>query len=98
MGLTGCSDESQSLAPGAIHEVCTLLLKGESLEYRFEASAPLDFNIHYHTDHEIHYPLRVDAVRMRAGRFVAAEGQNYCLMWSNLSTLPVELTVAIDPD
>lgn len=62
-------------------ERCFELAAGESLRYRFAASAPVDFNIHFHRGKEVVMPVRIDATRGHAATFTAPHADAYCLMW-----------------
>jgi hypothetical protein len=67
----------------AFDERCLKLAAGESLRYRFRASAPVDFNIHYHRDKSVFYPVKQGAVREADGTFRAEADEHYCLMWEH---------------
>jgi hypothetical protein len=71
------------IAPNSFEERCVKLVAGQSLRYRFKASTPLDFNIHYHRGNDVFYPVRKAAVAARTGRFRAKSPDTYCLMWEN---------------
>jgi hypothetical protein len=90
--LAACSDEAlQTLAPGQVHEVCMVLAPPEQLEYAFTANAGLRFNIHYHVGDKIVYPLPEQLISHKQGVFQATASQEYCLMWTNPATQPVDL-------
>ena len=75
---------------GAIEEPCFHLDRDWRLEVEFTASAPLDFNIHYHED-GVHFPADLRAVSEWEGRYVAPAPRTYCLMWTNKQAMSVEL-------
>jgi hypothetical protein len=62
-------------------EHCVQLAAGERIRYRYTASAEVDFNIHWHGDKEVHYPVRAVARRTAAAEFTAPHADTYCLMW-----------------
>ncbi len=88
---SGNNNTSLSLAPGGAHEVCLTLTMQETLHYTFTGSAALDFNIHYHVDKQVHYPVRKNVKSVTAGVFIPTSRQHYCLMWKNKNNSPVEL-------
>lgn len=72
-------------------ERCIRLAAGESIRYRFSASTPVDFNIHYHRDKDIFYPVKTSRVGSGDATFLAPSSEDYCLMWEPAG--PVEATV-----
>ena len=73
---------SVTIAPKALHEECVKLQAGEKRKYYWRADAPLDFNIHYHVDAEVFYPVKRDGMRGDGGTFTAKGTQDYCWMWT----------------
>lgn len=88
-GLTGCSSlpvksqEQAEIAPSKAHEDCFEMKKGDTLAYSFQASKPLDFNLHCHEGSEIICPIDKKGVASGSGAFVADRDQYFCLMWTN---------------
>ena len=82
---------SEAIKPSGIHEDCMELLSGQILEYSFEASKPLNFNVHYHEDHDVVYGITKDGVSGDKGTFRCEKKQYYCLMWTNPGSEPVGL-------
>ena len=72
-----------SASPGEFVELCGLLEAGASLQWRFEADPPLDFNIHFHLGKDIRYPARADQARQANGTLAANAAQQYCWMWTH---------------
>lgn len=70
-----------TLAGKAFDERCLKLAAGETIRYHFRASAPVDFNIHYHRGKEVFYPVRQAGVREANATFRAESADDYCLMW-----------------
>ena len=64
-----------------IHEECLMLKPGERVLYRFESTAPVDFNIHYHEGKAVVMPLVREKSREDAGVYAVTLAQDYCLMW-----------------
>ena len=71
-----------TLQPNKIHEECARLEPGQSRRYHWKSSAPVDFNIHYHSGKDVHYPVKRDAMRGDGGTFTAKSAEDYCWMWS----------------
>jgi hypothetical protein len=69
------------IAPYAAHEECANLAPGDRLDYRFESTEPLAFNIHYHDANLIVMPITRENVVSDAGLFTPTIAQGYCLMW-----------------
>ena len=64
-----------------IHEECFKLKEGDRVEFRFESTEPVDFNIHYHEGPAVVMPISREKSREDAGIYVARIAQDYCLMW-----------------
>jgi hypothetical protein len=73
---------SATLEPGQMHEECLRVEKGEKRRYLWKSSAPVDFNIHYHKEPEVFYPVKRDGMRGDGGTFIAKTGEDYCWMWT----------------
>ena len=65
-----------------LHEECVKLQAGEKRKYYWKADGPVDFNIHYHVDQEVFYPVKRDGMRGDGGTFTAKGAQDYCWMWT----------------
>src|SRR5262249_54404376 len=72
---------AQPIAPYEWHEECLHLQAGDRLEFAFEATEPVDFNVHYHEGKAVVMPISRDRSRADAGVFVSPAAQDYCLMW-----------------
>jgi hypothetical protein len=59
-----------SVAPGKFAKLCSVLAKGQSMQWSYEAASSRDFNIHYLQGKEMVYPARASASRSEghAGR------------------------------
>ena len=73
---------SVSLDKGGEHEECAHLDAGQMRHYYWRASAPVDFNIHFHHGDEVSYPVKRDAMRGDGGTFTAKASEDYCWMWT----------------
>ncbi len=91
----GRFEHRMTVAPGKFAEVCGKLAKADSVAWRFEASGPLDFNVHYHEGKEVHYPERRKALAGASGQLRVALDQDYCWMWTNKSGQSVDLRLQL---
>jgi hypothetical protein len=90
----GSFERQLSIAPGKFAELCGALAKGQSVQWSYEASSTLDFNIHYHQGKEVVYPARASASRSD-GTLAVDAAQDYCWMWTNKSAAAVALLVRL---
>jgi hypothetical protein len=74
---------SHTIRPRQIAEECFKLPAGETIGYAFDATLPVDFNIHFHRGKEVEYPVKGEQVREAADHFTAPVTEVFCLMWSN---------------
>jgi hypothetical protein len=79
--------------PSSFYEACEKLTPGQQIEYSFEASLPVNFNIHYHSKADgIVYPVKEDTISSKSGGLTAEVQAVYCCMWSNKHAAPVTLS------
>ena len=83
------------VAPGKFTEWCSPLKDGEIVTWEFESAETVDFNIHWHQQGNIHYPVQNESVSTWSGRLVAASDQTYCWMWANRTGTPVALRALV---
>lgn len=81
------------IAAGKYVEVCGKLSVGEGVRWSFTASAPVDFNIHYHVGKEAVFPARQAQVSSGRDTLNVTVAQDHCWMWTNKGSAPVSLTV-----
>ena len=85
-------EERATVAPGKIAEWCAKLAAGQLVRYRFDADAPLDFNIHAHEGDQVIYGARREAVeRLDFSDFKPRTAADWCWMWTNRTEAPVEV-------
>ena len=87
----GSFEHDSVLMPKAFIELCGKLAAGSSVSWRFDATGPVDFNIHYHLEKEVVYPERSAARSSGAGALDVAVPQTYCWMWVNKGAEPVSM-------
>lgn len=74
------------------HEECLQLAARQRIEYSFRSRTPVEFNIHYHRDGKIRYPVRRKAVTGLSGSYLPQRADGYCLMWRNTQGTTAELS------
>ena len=70
------------LPAGDVLEECVLLKAGEKRAYSWKSDRPMDFNVHYHKDKKVAYPVKKDQVASDDGTFAATIAETYCWMWT----------------
>jgi hypothetical protein len=88
---------AHTMPPRKIAEECLKMSAGQTIAYAFEASAPVDFNIHYHRGKDVFYPVKDDGVARAEARFTAPAADEYCLMWTNSQLQPVTVKGRLAP-
>ncbi len=83
-------DVNVTIAAPGIHEECQRVEAGQKRRYHWKASAPVDFNIHYHHGDEVFYPVKRERMRGDGGTFAAKTGEDYCWMWSAKEPAKIE--------
>jgi hypothetical protein len=101
-GAPGAAEEagkafSHAIRPLQIAEECFKLPAGQTIEYAFRSSEPLDFNIHYHRGKDVEYPVRRAQVQEADGRFTAPSSEEFCLMWTNRTLRVVAVKGRLGP-
>lgn len=92
LSLTACTAPSitadapksvagQALAPYELHEECLRLVPGDRIDYTFDSTEPVAFNIHFHAGNAVVMPVVRENTRADAGIFAPPIGEHYCLMW-----------------
>lgn len=82
-----------AVAAGKFVEVCGKLPSGLNVRWDFEASTPVDFNVHYHEGKDVVFPSKLSAVASAKDTLNTKVEQDYCWMWTNKSAAPAMLTV-----
>lgn len=72
---------AHSLPSYQIHEECLKLAPGDRVEYGYESTEPVDFNIHFHEGKAVVTPVMREKSRAHAGIYAVPIAQDYCLMW-----------------
>jgi hypothetical protein len=86
---------SASIAPKKILEVCDRSKQGDAIAWQFKSSAATDFNIHYHVGKQVSYPKKSTGVVTASGKLAIPADRNYCWMWTNKGSEPVNMSVTL---
>ncbi len=76
--------------PSRSYEECMELKPGRIMRYSFSSDKPVEFNVHYHAEDGIHYPVLEKGINKSEGmvdpekhHYHMKEQEFYCLMWDN---------------
>lgn len=64
-----------------LHEECLAMQPGDRVDWAFESTQPVDFNIHFHEGNTVLMPVVREKSRADAGVYAPVLAQHYCLMW-----------------
>jgi hypothetical protein len=70
-----------AIAPYEFHEECATLEAGDKIDYRFEAQAPVTFQIYYKEGITFISTVNREDVRDAAGVFNVPAARRYCVRW-----------------
>ena len=91
----GASQHDFHVAAGKFAEWCGKLPRGTKVQWAFEASAPLNFNVHFHEGKDVRFPAKQDGTAKADGSLDVAVDQDYCWMWTNKSTAAVTVKASL---
>lgn len=80
------------LKPGKPLEKCIMLKTGQRVEYRFESTAKVNFNLNYNKGDTLYYPVKLDRTTGESGMYEARARDKHCFVWENRTDTEVELT------
>lgn len=95
-GADGRFAHSANIEPGKFVEVCGKLNPGNAIRWGFVASAPLDFNIHFHVGKATEFPAKQAQVSSGEDTLRIAVREDYCWMWSNKSPNQARIDVRLE--
>ncbi|HEY5366155.1 MAG TPA: hypothetical protein VIL19_06740 [Casimicrobiaceae bacterium] len=72
---------AQPIAPWEVHEDCADVTAGDRIDFRFDASKALDFDLYYRQGIAVIIPLSRKNVTTDAGVFEVEIPGRYCLAW-----------------
>ena len=70
-----------AINPYEFHEECATLATGDRLDYRFDAQAPVTFQIYYKEGVAFVSTVSRDGVQESAGIFNVPAPRRYCVRW-----------------
>ncbi|MEM7646625.1 MAG: hypothetical protein AAF203_06940 [Pseudomonadota bacterium] len=70
-----------NLKNGAWQETCLPSEYGMIIEYDFESSQTLNFNIHWHKNKVVTYSVKHEGIKKLKGSFEPSVQQTFCLSW-----------------
>jgi hypothetical protein len=70
-----------TIAPYETHEACVSMQAGERLDWRYESTTPLSFEIHYREGNAVLAPVVRADTAADSGTFEARLRENYCAFW-----------------
>jgi hypothetical protein len=80
-----------NLKPKRYFEKCVDLRPVQQLQFGFNSSGALSFNLHFHEEGEQYYPLKEDSISELEKTFQAEKRGYYCLKWSNSGSEDVKM-------
>ena len=87
------------IRPGGSREECIELRPGMIFDFAYDSSENVDFNVHYHGEKDVYYPVSDKGVRTGKGmidpgshKYYTEEQEFYCLMWDNVSDEPARVS------
>ena len=91
------------IKPSKSYEDCIEVLPGQIMKYSFTSSNFVNFNIHYHTEEELFYPVDKKGVMTWKGSldlqeldYYTEDQEFFCVMWDNLNSKPVKLSFSFE--
>lgn len=72
---------AMGLTPYEIREDCVRMAPGDRLDYAFDATEPVAFEIHYHEGAVTLAPITRNFTRSDSGVYLASLAREYCLAW-----------------
>ncbi len=98
----GPADPKQDMRPeqAGVHQLqagqgaenCFTVHPDQQLDYQFQASGPVYFDVHYHLGQEVGYSTRLPDAQTGQGTVQPPRKDIYCLYWENQGAADVQLT------
>ena len=83
VGEVRSSRTELNVPPGGHAELCGPLRSGQQVQWRFEADAPVDFDLHYHMGQANTSPAFLRGASQVQGTLQVSVDESYCWMWAN---------------
>lgn len=71
--------------PHTGYESCLEASPDKVITYSFTSSEPLNFNLHYHENGDVQYPVKKNQITSDSGTYHPELTTYFCLMWTNKS-------------
>jgi hypothetical protein len=84
------------IEPSRFYEVCLEMARNQTITYSFQADQVLDFDIHYHQDDAVIFPVKNTGLLGLTDSFTAPSAQTYCLMWTNPQVVSATLGIRLE--
>ena len=91
------------IKPSRSFEDCIEVLPGQIMNYSFDASNFVNFNVHYHTENGLYYPVDKKGVMTWKGSldlqeldYYTDDQEFFCVMWDNLDSVPVVVSFTFE--
>ena len=84
------------IMPSQHYEVCLQMTRNETIAYTFRADQALDFDIHYHQDKNVIFPVKNSGLLGLSDSFVAPASETYCLLWTNPQAVSATLSIRLE--
>lgn len=84
------------LKAGGSLELCGQLDAGLKIDWRYQSTQALDFNIHFHEGKDVVVPVKHKAKAELQEQFEVKQTQGYCWMWTNKSKEKASLEIALE--
>jgi hypothetical protein len=91
----GRFERTVRIPPGKFLEVCRGLAKGQVVDWSFKSPSHVNFNLHYHEDKTVVFPIKQDKVSALAGQLTVPLDQDYCWMWSNKARVSIRVSLSM---
>ncbi len=86
--LVAQQEHEVTIEAGKIEEPCIAMALADRLEWEFSSDTPLDFNLHYHQEDAIFFPVNKKNLDQDQDVFIATGSRQYCMMWTNRDEMP----------
>lgn len=87
----GLTNKLEVIKAGTEHEECFRLEQGDSVDYSFESTRAVYFNIHYHDANRVVEPVKLPNALYGSNTYNATVAQDYCMMWENQGKVDAKL-------
>ena len=84
------------LKAGGSLELCGKLDAGLNIDWRYQSTQALDFNIHFHEGKEVVVPVKHKEKAELQALFEVKQTQGYCWMWTNRTKEKASLEIALE--